>query len=128
MENSINNEYSVSSKDDSDEIRNMHTKIDNVHILMGSRPDEIIEELFESLLQYCQKDLEESMRRSDFVTDSVDLLYDHLNKISLGRKGRLYTDSLKWLKNKIATVNPKNNDDNCFQYALSVAINKLSKH
>ena len=24
---------------------------------------------------------------------------------------------------KMATINPKNNDDNCFQYALTVALN-----
>ena len=32
-------------------------------------------------------------------------------------------DSHEWLKNKKATINPKNNDDNCFQYALTVALN-----
>ena len=26
-------------------------------------------------------------------------------------------------KNEVATINPKNNDDNCFQYALIVALN-----
>ena len=64
------------------------------------------------------------MRGSDFVTDSVNFLYYHLNKISLGRKEWLYIDSPKWLNNKKATVNPKNNDDNCFQYATIVALNQ----
>ena len=32
-------------------------------------------------------------------------------------------DSLKWLKNKKATINPKNNDDKRFQYAVTVALN-----
>ena len=32
-------------------------------------------------------------------------------------------DSPKWIKNKKATINPKNNDDKCFQYALTVALN-----
>ena len=27
------------------------------------------------------------------------------------------------LKNKTVTINPKNNDDKCFQYALTVALN-----
>ena len=27
------------------------------------------------------------------------------------------------LKNKKATINPKNNDDTCFQYAIPVALN-----
>ena len=29
----------------------------------------------------------------------------------------------EWLKNRKATINPKNNDDKCFQYALTVALN-----
>ena len=28
----------------------------------------------------------------------------------------------EWLKNKKATINPKNNEDKCFQYALTVAL------
>ena len=45
--------------------------------------------------------------------------YD-LNKVKLSR-GRSYIDSPEWLKNKKAIINPKNNDDKCFQYALTVA-------
>ena len=55
--------------------------------------------------------------------DSDDLLYYHLQKISLNRKVSSYIDSPKWLKNKEATINPKNNDNNCFQYASTVALN-----
>ena len=60
----------VSSKDDSDEIRTMHTKSDNIYILMGYETDEIIEELFKSLLQRYQG-LEESIKGSEFIFDSV---------------------------------------------------------
>ena len=62
------------------------------------------------------------MRGSEFVPGSIDLLYFHLQKIGLKRGGS-YIDSPEWLKNKKATINPKNNDDNCFQYALTVALN-----
>ena len=62
------------------------------------------------------------MKRSEFVFGSVNLLYKKLHKISLSR-GESYIDSPKWLKNKKATKNPKNNDGNCFQYALTVALN-----
>ena len=113
----------VSSKDDSDEIRKMHTKSHNVGIMMVSETDKIIEELFESILQNYQKDLEQSMKGSKFTIDSVDLLYYHLNKISLGTEGRSYIDSPKWLKNTKATINPKNNDGNCFEYATTAALN-----
>ena len=115
----------VSSKD-SDEIRIMCTKSDNIDILMGNKRDDIIKELFKSLLQKYQEGLKESMRGSEFIFDSVNLLYYHLQRISFKRGGS-YVDSQKWLKNKQATINPKNNDNNCFQYALTVA-SKLSKH
>ena len=112
---------SVSSKD-SDEILTMLTKSDNIYIMMGDETDEIIKELFESLLQRYQEGLEESMKGSVFVFDSIDLLKYKLSKIGLNRGGS-YVDSPKWLKNKKATINPKNNDDKCFQYALTVAWN-----
>ena len=62
----------ISSKD-SDETRTMHTKSDNIEIMMGNETDEIIEKLFKSLLQKYQDGLEESMRGSKFIPDSVDL-------------------------------------------------------
>ena len=110
------------SSKDSDEIRTMHTKSNNIEIMMGNETDEIIEELFESFLQKYQEGSEEKMRGSEFVFDSVDLLYYNLHKISLNR-GRSYMDSPKWLRNKKATISAKNNDNKCFQYALTVALN-----
>ena len=62
------------------------------------------------------------MRGSELVFDSSDLLHYNLHKISLNR-GRSCIDSPKWLINKKATINPKNNDDKYFQYALTVALN-----
>ena len=47
----------ISSKD-SDEIRTMHTKSNNIEIMMGNEAVEIIDELFESLLQKYQDGLE----------------------------------------------------------------------
>ena len=89
---------------------------------MSDETDEIVKKLFESLLQRYQERLEESMKGREFVFESVDLLEYKLNKIGLNRGGS-YVDSLKWLKYKKATINPKSNDDNCFQYALIVALN-----
>ena len=47
----------VSSKDDSDEIRTIHTKSDNIEIVMCSETNEITEENFKSLLQRYQDGL-----------------------------------------------------------------------
>ena len=113
----------ISSKDDFDETRNMRTKSDNIEIMTGNETDEITEELLKSLLQKYQEGLEELMKESEFIFDSVDLLYYHLQKASIKRIRSSYIDSPKWLKNKKATINPNNNDNNCFQYALTVALN-----
>ena len=78
----------ISSKD-SDETCTMHTKSNNVEIMMGSETDEITEELFESFLQKYEEGLEESMRGSEFVYDSVDALHYNLSKVSLSRAGSI---------------------------------------
>ena len=111
----------ISSKD-SEETRTMNTKSSNIGIIMGNETDEIIKKLFDSLLQKYQDGLEESIRGNEFIRYSVGLLYYYLQKIGFKRGGS-YIDSPEWLKNKRATINPKNNDDSCFQYTLTVALN-----
>ena len=86
----------ISSKD-FDETDTMHTKSDNIEIMLSSETDEIIEELFEYFLQKYQEGLEENMRGLKFVLDIADLLYYELHKINLNRGGS-YIDSPKWLK------------------------------
>ena len=81
--------------------------------MMGDETDKNITKLFQSLFQRYQEVLEESVKGSEFVFDSVNLLEHKINKIGPNRGG-LYVDSLKWLKNKKATINPKSNDDKAF--------------
>ena len=100
----------------------MHTKSGNTDILKRGETNNIIKELLKSIVQKYQKGLEESMRGSEFILDSVNLLYYHLHRISLKRGGS-YIDSPEWLKNKKATINPENSDYNCLQYVLNVALN-----
>ena len=49
-------------------------------------------------------------------------MYYDFNETSIYRGGS-YIDSPKWLKDKKSTINPKNNDHKCFQYALTLALN-----
>ena len=109
----------ISLKPGSDETRAMHTRSDNEEFMNGSGTGEIIEDLFESLLQRYHENLQEKMRGSDFAFDGVNFLYYDFNKISISRCGS-YIDSPKWLKNKKSTINPKNNDYKCFQYAVTL--------
>ena len=59
--------------------------------MMSNETDEITEKRFDSLLQNYKK---EPMRGSDFIPDSIDLLYYHLQKIGL-KRGRSNKNSLK---------------------------------
>ena len=87
----------MSSKDFK-EIRTIYRKSGNIEIFIGNETDEIIEELFESLLEIHQKVLEEKMRGSEFVYNSIDLLYYKVHKINL-KFGALYIDSPERLTN-----------------------------
>ena len=98
----------ISSKD-SEETCTMHTKIDNVEIMIDSETNDIIDELFESRLQRYQEELEKPIWGGELVLNKVDLLHYHIQNISGS-----YVDSPRWLNNKKATVNPKINDNNCF--------------
>ena len=112
----------ISLKPRSDETHIMHMRSDNIEITIGDDNDDIIEELFKSFLQKYEENLQNKMRGSDFEFDSVNFLYYDFNEISLNRAGS-YIDSPKWLKDKKLTINPKNSDDKCFQYAVILALN-----
>ena len=113
----------TSLKPDSDETRIMHTKSDNTEIMIGSDTNEVIKELFKSFLQRYQEGLQEKMRGSEFEFGGIHLLYYDFNEIRLNRGGS-YIESSKWIKDKKSTINPKNNDYKCFQYAVTVALNR----
>ena len=51
------------------------------------------------------------------------------HKINLNR-GHKQIDSPDWIKNKIATKNPINKNNKCFQYAIAVGLNyeEIGKH
>ena len=58
----------------------------------GIEMNYIINELFKSFLRRYQEGLETKMKGSEFIFESVDLLYYSLHKISLNRGGS-YIDS-----------------------------------
>ena len=100
----------------------MYTRSDNIEIMFGNDNDDIIEQLFESLLKKYEENLQNKMGGSEFEFDGVNFLYYDFNKTSINRGGSCI-DSPKWLKDKKSTINLKNNDDKCFQYAVTLALN-----
>ena len=63
----------ISSKDDNNEGCVMHSKSDNIEIIISNETDKIIEKLFNSLKNRYQNNLQ-SMRGSEFVLDYFKLL------------------------------------------------------
>ena len=47
----------------------MHSKSNNIEFLPYDNANEVVDELFESLLLRCQIGLEPSMRKSNFIFD-----------------------------------------------------------
>ena len=74
-----------------------------VEIFMDSNTDDIVDELFDTILQRFQKSRETSNKRGNkFIHEK----WKFIHKIDM-KRGESYTDSPEWLKNKIAAINPK---------------------
>ena len=86
---------------------------DNEEIRSGNQTDEIITMLLKSFLNNFQKEEKILRNGSNFVFESVKILYCHIHKINL-KRGKSYTQSPEWILNKRATINPKNKVINVF--------------
>ena len=108
------------SPNDTGETRTIFVWSDNEEIRSGNETDDIIKRFLDPFLNNYQK--EETLLRngSGFVFENVDLLSYYVRKTSL-KRGKSCIKSPEWLINKRATVNPKNKDNKCFQYSITVA-------
>ena len=80
------------SSKDTVEGRTRHSKSYNIKVMTYDSANEVIEELFESLLSRYQIGLEKQMRGSDFIFDCVNLMYCVCHKINFKRDSS-YIDS-----------------------------------
>ena len=90
--------------------------------MRGSNTNEIIRDLFNSILRRYQGGLHQSMRGSEFVFDYVESLNYIFYKVDL-KRSESYIETPEWLKDKGATINCQNDDDKCFQYGIAIALN-----
>ena len=105
-----------------EEERVMHSRSNNIKFTSYNDANQILDELFESLHPRYQENLEISLRGSDFIFDSVQLMYYKCHKVNFKLDGS-YIDYPNWIKKKKATINPQNEDDKWFQYAATAALN-----
>ena len=100
----------------------MYIRGDSEEFMSRDDTNEIIKSLFQSFIQRYKESLQNKMKGSDFEFDGINFLYYDFNKTSTYRGGA-YIDSPKWLKDKRSTINPKNKDNKCFQYAATLVLN-----
>ena len=99
----------------------MHSRSSNLKFKSYNDVTEVVDEVFESLHSRCQGNLGTSVRKSNFLFDSVQLMYYKCHKIlNLGDHILILQT---WQKRKKPTTNPKNEDHKCSQYAVTVALN-----
>ena len=117
----INMHVNFVSSNDPGEVCNIFVWSDNQEIRLGNETDDIIKRLINSFLNNYQKEEIILRNGSNFVFESVDLLSYHIHKTSL-KRGSSYIQSPEWILNKKATINPKNEDDYCFEYSIASAL------
>ena len=95
-----------------------------VEIFMVSDAEDVIDTLFNTILQRFQQAQETSNDKgSEFIPESVELLYYYFQKINI-RRAESYIMSPNQLVNKGASINPKNEKDNkCFQWSIISGFN-----
>ena len=102
------------------EKRTMHSKSKPVEIFMGNDKENVIDTIFNTLLQNFQSAQETSNERgSEFIPDSVEVLYYEFHKKDIIR-AESYIVSPDWIARKKATINPKMK---CFQWSIIAGLN-----
>ena len=118
------------SVQDFNDKRSLYVKTKNAVIMEASDINEIINEIFDSLIKKYQELLEYSTKSSGLISEGVESMTYDINKTTINRGGS-YTESPTWLKNKKCAINPQNkNDSKCFQYSITAALNheKINNH
>ena len=66
---------------DKNETQVIHTKSDNIEIMIGTDTSDTINELIDSFMKRYQEGLETKMKESSYIFQRIDLLEYHLHKI-----------------------------------------------
>ena len=109
---------------DFEDTRTIYSASKPVEIFMGSDTENIIDTLFNTILNKIQQAMETSNERgSGFTHDSVGLLYYRFERIGI-KRSESYIMSPDWIASKKAITNPKNEKNNeCFKWSIIAGLN-----
>ena len=117
----INIHVNFISPRDTGETRIYYVWSDSVRIMQGENTNAIIRKFFNSFLHNYQQELK-MIKGSDFVFESADLLDYKLHRVRLNRR-RSHIKYPKWLENKKAVINSKNENDECLRWSIICVLN-----
>ena len=125
-----NNEYKIQLSmgvnfmciTDKEKTRTFYVKSDNKEIRLGNGTSNIINELVNHFYLTMKKNEQILRNGSDYTFENVEILAIHFHNIKL-KRGKSYIKSPEWISCKKATINPKDKDNKCFQYSITVALN-----
>ena len=87
-----------------------------LHIKSKNTTD--IDEIFSQLIKK-HEELSKSLKNIDLASEGIESITYNFTEII---KMNTFVESPEWLKNKKCTINPQNNDNKCFQYAVTPAL------
>ena len=82
----------------------MQSRSYNIKFTSYNAANQVVDELFELLRSRYQENLEASMRGSDFLFESVQVMYYKCHKVNSSGS---YIGSPDWIKKQKAKINPK---------------------
>ena len=95
-------------------------KSNPITVLHGSNIREIINEAYNTLKQSFEK-ISNALNDSDYLFHGIVSLVVDIHEVELIRGGS-YIKLPEWIENKHAVLNPKNDDDECFKWAVIAGI------
>ena len=107
-----------------------YVKSKNIVSHPSDKSEDILYQLYDSLLKYFNDKLMICRADSSYVFESIEVFDKYFHKIDL-KRGSSYIPSPTWLQFRKAIVNPKYKNDNyCFAYAITIAIyhNEIGKN
>ena len=107
-----------------EDTRTIYSASKLIEIYMGSDTENVIDTLFNTILERIQQAIASSQKNeSEFTHESVALFYYYFQKIDI-RRAESYIMSPNWIVSKKATINQKNEKDNkCFQWSIISGLN-----
>ena len=99
-----------------DDIIEKFPKSNPITVLHGSNIRDIINEAYNTLKQSFEK-ISNTLNDSDYLFHGIVSLIVDIHEVELIRGGS-YIKLPEWIENKHAVLNPKNDDDECFKWAV----------